>query len=151
MDQIQFDQITQFLRLQKQIMESYDSYLSAAARRIGLTKPEADILLFLANNPQFHTARDVVALRGFSKTYVSKAVDLLAGRGLLETETSAADRRMQVLRLTKSAVQPARILQRAQSAYFQALGSGITSEEAAVLLRLVQHIQDHLRQIRPIP
>lgn len=77
MDQIQFDQITQFLRLQKQIMESYDSYLSAAARRIGLTKPEADILLFLANNPQFHTARDVVALRGFSKTYVSKAVDLL--------------------------------------------------------------------------
>lgn len=58
---------------------------------------------------------------------------------------------MQVLRLTKSAVQPARILQRAQSAYFQALGSGITSEEAAVLRRLVQHIQDHLRQIRPIP
>ena len=68
--------------------------ITAAAEEQGLTKPEADVLLFLANNPGRDTARDVAELRGLPKSQVSGAVELLAARGLLRRLPDQADRRV---------------------------------------------------------
>ena len=49
-----------------------------------LTQLEADILLFLANNPAYDTARDIVERRYIAKSHVSMGVESLARRGLLQ-------------------------------------------------------------------
>ena len=44
----------------------------------GLTQLEADILLFLANNPEYDTARDIVEVRHLAKSHVSAGIEALA-------------------------------------------------------------------------
>ena len=46
----------------------------------GLTRLETDILLFLANNPGYDTARDIVAVRMIAKSHVSASVETLLGQ-----------------------------------------------------------------------
>ena len=66
----------------------------------GLTQLEADILLFLANNPEYDTARDIVEVRHLAKSHVSAGIEALAGRGLLEREKRAGNRKTIHLRLS---------------------------------------------------
>ena len=59
--------ISNILYNMKHIGDLYYDLSSKAAKECNLTKPEADILLFIKNNPEFNTAKDIVKLRGFSK------------------------------------------------------------------------------------
>ena len=142
-----FDTLSAILRMQKRIVEAYQSHIAEAAGRVGLTKPEADVLLFLSNNPQYTAARDVVRCRGFSKTYVSRAVEKLIARGLLRSEVSAGDRRLQNLSLTAAAADPVCRLQQAQLAFFNRLSAGVTSRERAVLTHLMEVLDGNLDRL----
>lgn len=143
----QFDRISGVLRLQKQMLLAYDACITQAADRVGVTKAEADVLLFLSNNPQYSAARDVVRHRGFSKTYVSRAVEQLAARGMLVVATSAVDRRLQHLRLTAGAAEPVRRLRRAQLDFFARLTEGLPEDDVAAFRRVLCRIDDRLRQM----
>ena len=147
MTDAQFDQISAVLRLQKQVLNAYDACIAAAAQRTGLTKAEADVMLFLANNPQHTAARDVVRYRGFSKTYVSRAVEQLAARGMLVVEPSPADRRLQNLHLTAAAAEPVRRLRRVQLDFFARLNEDLPPEDVAAAQRLLRRIDANLRQM----
>lgn len=68
-----------------------------------LTQAEMEILLFLANNPEYDTAASIVAQRGFAKSQVSSAVDTLERRGFLIRQTTANNRRVQHLQLLPAA------------------------------------------------
>ncbi|MCI8524922.1 MAG: MarR family transcriptional regulator [Oscillospiraceae bacterium] len=140
-------EISQYLQLHRAITTRYDRVLTAAAQASGLTKPEADVLLFLANNPQFRTARDVAAYRGFSKTYVSKSLERLTRRGLVTARTDPADRRVLNLTLTDAAAGPVRQLQSAQRAFFQRLTDGIPRSDAGVLRRMMARVQENLTEL----
>ena len=76
---------TFFIRSQG-IRKLYCSLFTPLLERRGLTQLEMDILLFLANNPEYDTARDIVEKRHLAKSHVSVGVDALAGRGLLERQ-----------------------------------------------------------------
>lgn len=60
----------------------------------GLTQLEADILMFLANNPQWDTARDIVEFRYLAKSHVSAGIERLAARGYLERFTLPGNRKV---------------------------------------------------------
>lgn len=85
----------------KNINDLYYNLSVKVANECGITKPEADILAFLNNNPSCDTARDIVKLKGFSKAYVSKAVEALILKELIKVEIDKDDRRCQHLKLTE--------------------------------------------------
>lgn len=147
MSETKFDSISGVLRLQKQVLAAYDACMAAAAERVGLTKAEADVILFLSNNPQYHTARDVVRHRGFSKTYVSRAVERLVVRGILVVEPSTVDRRIQILRLTADAAEPVRRLRRAQLDFFARLTDDLPPDDVIAARRLLHRIDQRLKQM----
>lgn len=64
-----------------------------------LTQLEIDILLFLINNPEFNTARDIVNLRGFAKSNVSTAIEALQRKEYLSVLTDPDNRRIHRLAL----------------------------------------------------
>lgn len=117
-----------FLRRQKQITGLYEAMSAAAAAECGIGKPEADVLLFLANNPGYDTAADAAVYRGFSKAYVSKAVERLVAAGLVSAATDPADRRFQRLKVTEAAAPKLEILRRMQARYLRTLREGIPQE-----------------------
>ena len=54
------------------LKRAYDAALKPVAEAHGLTRNEVDVLLFLANNPGYDTARDIVELRGPSPISASR-------------------------------------------------------------------------------
>ena len=62
-----------------------------------------DILMFLSNNPQYKTARDIVEVRKIKANLVSINVDKLVKEGYLERREVAGDRRKTELVCTSQA------------------------------------------------
>ena len=79
----------------KMSKELYDIMIEEEAKKCGITKQEAHVLLFFSNNPNFSNATDVVCYRGFSKAYVSKAIKSLEERKFIKIVNSDIDKRYQ--------------------------------------------------------
>lgn len=95
--------LTGMIKYSRAIRLTYDEAIARTAVECELTRPEADVLLFLRNNPTLNTARDVAYYRGFSKAYVSKAVEPLMRKGLISMRADENDRRRQLLTITGGA------------------------------------------------
>ena len=110
----------------------------------GLTQTEADILLFLANNPGYDTARDMAEKRHLAKSHISAGIEALAGRGLLERSLQEGNRKTIHLRLTAAAdpiVEEGRALQRR---YGELLFRGFTQEEICRLSRWLDRVTENV-------
>ena len=69
-----------------QFKQLYTKYFQALGEELNLSQTEIDILLFLRNNPELNTARDVAAMRGLARSNVSSAVERLQREGWLRVE-----------------------------------------------------------------
>ena len=78
----------------------YTAQFEAASAAYGLNQLEIDILLFLHNNPECHTAGDICRYRGLAKSNVSAAVERLRARGVLTVSPAPDNRRQRLLAFT---------------------------------------------------
>ncbi len=86
-------QTTNFLMNFRQTIKLYDMMLKEICDRYHLTLIEANIISFLYNNPGKDTAGDIVELRMLSKGNVSRAVEALIQKSLIQREQDRTDRR----------------------------------------------------------
>ena len=107
----------------------YCAQLEAASRECGLARVELDILLFLANNPQFDTATDIVERRCISKAHVSQSVKSLEQRGYLERCYEGDNRRTIHLRLMERAQAAVDVGRQAQLHCFETFMRGFSATE----------------------
>ena len=125
--------------------KSYTRALEPVCQKWELTQNELDALLFLANNPEYDRAADIVERRGIAKSHVSLAVQNLTARGLLEQHFDHQDRRCLRLRLTEQAYPIVREGQHLQKEYFTKVFEGLTKEELAVfesvLIRMGRNVE----------
>jgi len=111
-----------YVRLLKRL---YERALAEAAAESGLSLPEADVLSFLRENPEFDTARDVALYREVSKAYVSNAVEALAAKGYLTVVRDTRDRRVLRLAIAPAAAGTAERLHEAQFRFYDRVTQGI--------------------------
>jgi len=130
-----------YVRLLKKL---HEKILTNAAKKCDLTLPEADVLLFLHENPKFDTARDVALYREVSRAYVSKAVELLAKRKYIKITHDKEDRRLQHLVITEDAKKATEILSKAQFEFYDNVTAGISTEEIAAMLRTIERCAENL-------
>jgi len=135
-----------FLYYVRLIKRMYEKLLTEAAGRCGLTLPEADVLSFLRENPEFDTARDVALYREVSRAYVSKAVEQLAARGYIEIARDKADRRLQHLIITYKAKDAADILHDAQFAFYGRVTKGLSQGELSAMLAAMERCAGNLSE-----
>ena len=134
------------LLLGQRIKHCYGALCRDVELAYGLTRNEIDVLLFLANNPGCDTARDIVELRGLSKSHVCKSVDALTRRGWLAGAQDARDRRCVRLRLLPPAAPAVEAARRAQRALVERLYAGVTQEERQVLARVLARMTENVRR-----
>ena len=65
--------------------KGYARLLEPICKKWNLTRNELDVILFLANNPDYDRAVDIVNHRGLSKSHVSLSINSLESRGLTLT------------------------------------------------------------------
>ena len=141
---LQPENITQYLRFQRAAGECYSRLLIAAAERCGLTKSEADVLVFLANNPAMDTARDIARYRGFSKPYISTAVEGLLAKGLINVAIDQKDRRYQHLTPTEASAPTIAALREAQAEFPYHLCRGASKSEMDYFFEILDRLSDNM-------
>lgn len=134
---------TRLLLFSKQFARFYEHRFAPMLERTGLTMREIHVLLFLANNPGYDTARDVAEYRGLVKSQVSQAVDLLAARGILRRTPDTADRRVVRLAITEAGAPLAREAQAIQASCGRRLLANLPPEDEAQFRRLLETVLEN--------
>jgi MarR family transcriptional regulator for hemolysin len=126
-----------FLYYVRQIKRLYENSLSKAAAELGLNVSEADALCFLRENKEFDTARDIALYRDVSRAYVSKAIEGLVAKGLIEIRVDKDDRRLQRLTIAQKATEKAEALHKTQFEFYASVMQDLSRDEIKTLLALI--------------
>ena len=108
---------------------AYSTVCKPLCQELGLPQTAFDILLFLANNPEYTTARDIVEVRSIKANLVSQHVDRMVREGYLCRKEVQGDRRKRDLSLTEKAMPIIEAGRRMQTDFFETLFHGISEEE----------------------
>ena len=126
------------------MVKLYSGLFGPLLERYGLTQLEVDILLFLANNPPFDTARDIVEKRHIAKSHVSAGVESLTRRGLLERYRQSGNRKTIHLRLTDQAAPIVQEGREVQQRYGKLLLDGFSAQEQEQLFRFLERVGENV-------
>ena len=113
----------------RNLFRLYDKLLKKVCTEHDLTLIEADIISFLQNNPGKDTAADIVELRMLSKGAVSKGVDSLIQKSLLERIPDTQDRRKIHLKLKPQAGPVTDTIDEARDEFLNMVLEGFSQEE----------------------
>ncbi|MBR3840321.1 MAG: winged helix-turn-helix transcriptional regulator [Erysipelotrichales bacterium] len=138
--------IADLVLVSNQFSKVYQSFITRVAEKYGLSNIEVDVLLFLANNPTFDTAKDIVYYRHIAKSYVSKAIDLLLKKQLLDSYVDEHDHRITHLVINDSAREIINDGQNAQQTFVKVLHRNICSDDIERLTSIISQMNQNIKE-----
>jgi DNA-binding MarR family transcriptional regulator len=127
--------------------QAYNAVCKPLCQELGLSQTALDILLFLANNPDYKTARDIVEVRHIKANLVSMNVDKLVQEGLLERRAVPGDRRKTELLCTEKARPVIERGRAVQNAFFARLLTNTDEPTREAFFRTMEIIGKNLDDI----
>lgn len=126
---------------------AYSVMCKPLCQEMKLPQTAFDILMFLSNNPQYKTARDIVEVRKIKANLVSINVDKLVKEGYLERREVAGDRRKTELVCTSQAdsiIEKGRIVQKD---FKDTLFNSMDDSMKEILFKGMEIMEDNLDSI----
>ena len=136
------------LKFAHDLIETYGARCKPLCREIQMPQTAFDILMFLANNPDYNTARDIVEIRRLKANLVSMNVEKLVQEGFLERIPDAKDRRKNVLICTENAKPVIEKGRQLQIDFFESLFNGINEESLRQFYGVIEKLGTNLDNIR---
>ena len=135
------------MEFSRKLALAYTAICKPLCQTLKLPQTAFDILLFLANNPAYQTAADIVEVRKIKANLVSVNVDKLVRDGYLTREPMPGDRRKTRLLCTEKA-QPI-ILQgrQLQSAFLQRLFAHTDQQMQNAFLKTISIMDKNLNEL----
>ena len=126
---------------------AYSAVCRPLCHELNLPQTAFDILMFLANNPEYTTARDIVEIRNIKANLVSVNVEKLVQDGYIERQAVEKDRRKTELICTQKAL-PVQIRGRElQQEFAERLMTGLNDEDQEKLAVYFSQMEKNLDQI----
>lgn len=139
--------MNQYFAFAQKMSVAYQEQFKVLCKKFHLSQTAFDILLFLANNPQYKTARDIVEIRRLKANLVSMNVNRLVDEGYLERKEVPEDRRKTELLCTKKAQPIIQKGQELQNQFFTLLFEKVKPEQKQVFFEVVQQMVNNLNEI----
>ena len=135
------------MEFSRKLALAYTAVCKPLCQTLKLPQTAFDILLFLANNPAYQTAADIVEIRKIKANLVSVNVDKLVRDGYLTREPMPGDRRKTRLLCTEKA-QPI-ILQgrQLQSAFLQRLFAHTDQQMQNAFLKTISIMDKNINEL----
>ena len=130
----------------RSLFRLYDKMLKKVCTEHDLTVIEADIISFLQNNPGKDTAADIVELRGLSKGAVSKAVECLIQKSLLERVPDLEDRRKIHLKIMPEAGPVTESINEVKEEFVGTILEGFTKEELEMQSQFLDRLFENTKR-----
>ena len=137
----------EFLVEGQQLVKRHDRILAEVSGEFGMNKTELAVLMFLSENPEKDTARDIVEGRLLTKSCVSKTIDSLVRQDYLITREDPGGRRVLHLEIQEKAREAARAGVKAQKDMMTVLEGGITDQEKEVFFQILQKILKNIKEL----
>lgn len=125
--------------------KAYDIHRKRIMQRYDLSAIEVDVLLFIANNPTFNTASDIVRFRKIAKSHVSLAVKSLLQKGYITKYCDEQNRKLIRLSTTSAAEEMITYGQEEQRKFGTVLEQGISEEEKEQFKQYLTTLSQTLR------
>ena len=74
--------------------KTYKKFISPTLNDLGLTHNEFEILVFLQENLEYNTAKDIVEFSGLSKGLISRSIESLLKKEMLSIKKDDKDKRI---------------------------------------------------------
>ena len=129
------------------ILQVYGALCKPLCQEIKMPQTAFDILMFLANNPEYSTARDIVEIRKIKANLVSINVDKLVQEGFLERQSIANDRRKTKLICTEKAQPIIDKGHKLQENFIEKLFENIDENSREIFKRTIENIEINLDNI----
>lgn len=126
------------------ILKKYNCMFENLLKEYDITQIEVDILAFLANNPQYNHAQDIVDLRGISKAHVSLAIEKLVKKGWLTRKPDQSNRRCNILILTDRSHDIVLKIQNIQKQYNQITFQGLSENDIRIFQDIINQMFENL-------
>lgn len=126
---------------------AYSVICKPLCQEMKLPQTAFDILMFLSNNPQYKTARDIVEVRKIKANLVSINVDKLVKEGYLERREVTGDRRKTELVCTSQAdsiIEKGRLVQKD---FKDILFNNMEDSMKEILFKGIEIMEDNLDRI----
>ncbi|MBE6665153.1 MAG: MarR family transcriptional regulator [Ruminococcaceae bacterium] len=131
----------------RKIGMAYEMTLLPLAMETDMPHTAISILLFIANNPDFATARDICEMRGLKRPNVSAHVERLVQEGYIERRAVPGDRRKDALVCTEKATKIIELGRARQIQFAQAVLDGISEEDRDVMERCFMQMNNNIDRI----
>ena len=127
--------------------QAYCIRCKSLCRELRMPQTAFDILMFLANNPDYNTAKDIVELRGLKANLVSVNVERLVREGYLERNDFPGDRRKTVLACTPKAQPIIRRGEELQEEFFRDIFRVVDEASREKFHRVMEQVDRNLNKI----
>lgn len=127
---------------------AYRNVMHPLCEESGLPQAAIDILLFLANNPEHTTARDICRYRNMKPAIISFHVDRLVSEQYLVRGSFPNDRRKFCLKCTQKSepiIRQGRIL---QNQFAAQLTNGLTEQELQQFRHVLCRFEENLHRMQ---
>lgn len=116
-------------------------------RELRIPPTAFDILMFLANNPEHNTAKDIVELRGLKANLVSVNVEKLVQDGYLNRKSFPGDRRKTLLACTPKAQPIIERGRRLQNSFYEDIFKDVDPASRENFYRVMEMMEHNLNDI----
>lgn len=126
------------------IIKQYQLIFEDIMKQYDLTQIEIDVLAFLANNPEYKHAQDIVEIRGISKAHASIAIEKLVKKNYITRTPDPDNRRCNILLVKDEANDVVKKIQKNQKKYTEQTFQGFTDEEIEIYHQFLNKIYHNL-------
>ena len=135
------------MEFSRKLALAYTAVCKPLCQTLKLPQTAFDILLFLANNPAYQTAADIVEVRKIKANLVSVNVDKLVRDGYLTRESMPGDRRKTRLLCTEKAQRVIMQGRQLQSAFMQRLFAHTDQQMQDAFLKTIAIMDKNLNEL----
>lgn len=133
--------------LTKLISEKYQNEITKIIYKFGLNFGEANTLLFFYDNPDCINAKDFRNNHHVSKAYVSKAINSLLDKKLVNIVVDNNDKRYQKIEINENALKILNALNEVRKEVRNSLMKNITEEELSTFFEVLRKIKENIINI----
>ena len=126
---------------------AYNKKCKPLCQELGLPQTAFDILMFLANNPDYKTASDIVEIRKIKAYVVSVNVEKMVQDGYLRREAVKGDRRKTKLLCTDKARPIIERGRQVQKAFFEFLFDNVSEDTKKIFGEVLELIGRNLDEM----
>ncbi len=124
--------------------ELYQRYMAKVSGKFDLTSMELAIILFLANNPEYDTAKDIVERRHLTKSHVSISIRSLEEKEYLKKEFRNGNHRTSHLVLLPASKKAVKEGQKAQRDFMAVMARGFSESELDRIKKEINRVYDNI-------